>query len=138
MQMSDLEIVNKFKRADNKAGHITILAQLNGCPEDTIRDVLRKGGIPEDEIPVPKSKRKTSNRKTAPAKEKVNESTKDGSVFEEEPKLTEEEQRMLDKALSIPAPVADAVLARLNKLKKKIQKYEQECETLEAFLEGEI
>ena len=133
MQMSDLEIVNKFKRADNKAGHITILAQLNGCPEDTIRDVLRKGGIPEDEIPVPKSK-----RKTAPAKEKDNESTKDGSVFEEEPKLTEEEQRMLDKALSIPAPVADAVLARLNKLKKKIQKYEQECETLEAFLEGQI
>ena len=45
---------------------------------------------------------------------------------------------MLDKALSIPTPVADAVLARLNKLKKKIQKYEQECETLEAFLEGEI
>jgi hypothetical protein len=138
MQMSDLEIVNKFKKADNKVGHITILAQLNGCPEDTIREILRKGGIPETEIPMPKSKRKTSNRNTAPAKEKVDESVKNGSVFEEEPKLTEEEQRMLDKALSIPTPVADAVLARLNKLKNKIQKYEQECETLEAFLEGEI
>ena len=121
--MSDLEIVNKFKKADNKVGHITILAQLNGCPEDTIREILRKGGIPETEIPMPKSKRKTSNRNTAPAKEKVDESVKNGSVFEEEPKLTEEEQRMLDKALSIPTPVADAVLARLNKLKKKIQKY---------------
>ena len=138
MQMSDLEIVNKFKKADNKVGHITILAQLNGCPEDTIREILRNGGIPETEIPMPKSKRKTSNRKTAPAKEKVDESTKNGSVFEEEPELTEEEQRMLDKALSIPVPVVDAVLLRLNKLKKKIQKYEQECETLEAFLEGEI
>lgn len=138
MQMSDLEIVNKFKKADNKVGHITILAQLNGCPEDTIREILRNGGIPETEIPMPKSKRKTSNRKTAPAKEKVDESTKNGSVFEEEPELTEEEQRMLDKALSIPVPVVDAVLSRLNKLKKKIQKYEQECETLEAFLEGEI
>lgn len=138
MQMSDLEIVNKFKKADNKVGHITILAQLNGCPEDTIREILRKGGIPETEIPMPKSKRKTSNRKTAPAKEKVDENTKNGSVFEEEPELTEEEQRMLDKALSIPVPVVDAVLSRLNKLKKKIQKYEQECETLEAFLEGEI
>lgn len=138
MQMSDLEIVNKFKKADNKVGHITILAQLNGCPEDTIREILRKGGIPETEIPMPKSKRKTSNRKTAPAKEKVDESTKNGSVFEEEPELTEEEQRMLDKALSIPVPVVDAVRSRLNKLKKKIQKYEQECETLEAFLEGEI
>lgn len=138
MQMSDLEIVNKFKKADNKVGHITILAQLNGCPEDTIREILRKGGIPETEIPMPKSKRKTSNRKTAPAKEKVDESTKNGSVFEEEPELTEEEQRMLDKALSIPVPVVDAVRSRLNKLKKKIQKYEQECETLEAFIEGEI
>lgn len=138
MQMSDLEIVNKFKKADNKVGHITILAQLNGCPEDTIREILRNGGIPETEIPMPKSKRKTSNRKTAPAKEKVDESTKNGSVFEEEPELTEEEQRMLDKALSIPVPVVDAVRSRLNKLKKKIQKYEQECETLEAFLEGEI
>ena len=138
MQMSDLEIVNKFKQADNKVGHITILAQLNGCPEDTIREILRNGGIPETEIPMPKSKRKTSNRKTAPAKEKVDESTKNGSVFEEEPELTEEEQRMLDKALSIPVPVVDAVRSRLNKLKKKIQKYEQECETLEAFLEGEI
>ena len=138
MQMSDLEIVNKFKKADNKVSHITILAQLNGCPEDTIREILRNGGIPETEIPMPKSKRKTSNRKTAPAKEKVDESTKNGSVFEEEPELTEEEQRMLDKALSIPVPVVDAVLSRLNKLKKKIQKYEQECETLEAFIEGEI
>ena len=136
MQMSDAEIVNKFKRADNKAGHITILAQLNGCPEDTIRDVLRKGGIPEAEIPVPKSKRKTSNRKPEPAKEKVDENILDGYV--EVPELTEEEQRIVDKACSIPEPVRNAVLARLNKMRKKIMKYEKECEILEAFLGGEI
>ena len=51
MQMSNAEIVGKFNRADSKKSMLKILAELDGCSEDDIREVLRKNDIPEADIP---------------------------------------------------------------------------------------
>ena len=62
MQMTNKEIVSKFNRADNKKEYVKILAQLNGCPEENIIEILRKNDIPESELPK-KRGRKPVNKK---------------------------------------------------------------------------
>ena len=59
MQMTEEEIVRRYKQADNKRGSIRILAELNACPKQTIRDILEANGLG-----VPK----VGNRYTAQAK----------------------------------------------------------------------
>ena len=138
MQMSDLEIINKFKRQIIRLAILRSLRSLTAVRRIQSEIFCARAGSRKMRSQCLKANGRPATERLRRQKEKVDESTKNGSVFEEEPELTEEEQRMLDKALSIPVPVVDAVLSRLNKLKKKIQKYEQECETLEAFIEGEI
>lgn len=60
MEMTEQEIVKRYKAADKKRAQITILAELNGCPRATIREILQSHGC---EVP------KTGNRFTAKAKE---------------------------------------------------------------------
>lgn len=50
MQMTDLEIVASYRRNRNK-NQIDVLAQLNACGKENIREILIKNGIPEDELP---------------------------------------------------------------------------------------
>lgn len=59
MQMTEEEIVRRYKQADNKRDSIRILAELNACPKQTIRDILESNGLG-----VPK----VGNRYTAQAK----------------------------------------------------------------------
>ena len=59
MQMTEEEIVRRYKQADNKRDSIRILAELNGCQKQTIRDILEANGLG-----VPK----VGNRYTAQAK----------------------------------------------------------------------
>lgn len=59
MQMTEEEIVRRYKQADNKRDSIQILAELNACPKQTIRDILEANGLG-----VPK----VGNRYTAQAK----------------------------------------------------------------------
>ena len=51
MQMTDLEIVAKYKSAKDRKKQIDILAQLNVCYKETIRKILIENGIPESELP---------------------------------------------------------------------------------------
>ena len=59
MQMTEEEIVRRYKQADNKRDSIRILAELNACPKQTIRDILEANGL---RVP------KVGNRYTAQAK----------------------------------------------------------------------
>lgn len=63
MQMSEQEIINKYTATDPKErkGYISILAQLNACPEDDIRGILKAGGLLEESVSRPKKR----GRKTA-------------------------------------------------------------------------
>ena len=49
MYYSDFEIVTEYKSAKNKRQQIKILAQLNGCHEDTIINTLIENGFKYDE-----------------------------------------------------------------------------------------
>lgn len=55
MQMTEAEIVKSYQRADKKREQIKILAELNACQKQVIRDILEKNG---EEVP------KTGNRYT--------------------------------------------------------------------------
>ncbi len=59
MQMTEEEIVRRYKQADDKRKSIRILAELNACPKQAIRDILEANGLG-----VPK----VGNRYTAQAK----------------------------------------------------------------------
>ena len=50
MQMTDTEIIGRYNRSDDKKDMVMILADLNGCDEDTIKQILIKGGVPESEF----------------------------------------------------------------------------------------
>lgn len=58
MWMDEGLIVNDYKTAAHKSQQITILAQLNLCTRDDIKDILRKWGVPEDDIPKKHSRQK--------------------------------------------------------------------------------
>lgn len=45
MQMTDIEIVGRFRRAENKKGQVQILADLNACSKEEIVEVLKKYDI---------------------------------------------------------------------------------------------
>lgn len=55
MQMTEAEIVKSYQRAEKKREQIKILAELNACQKQVIRDILEKNG---EEVP------KTGNRYT--------------------------------------------------------------------------
>ena len=59
MQMTNDEIVRRYKQAAKKREQIKILAELNACPKENIRQILREAGC---EVPA------TGNRYTAQAK----------------------------------------------------------------------
>lgn len=61
MEMSAADIKRSYEQAGsspkNKKNQIQILAELNGCDRDTIREILIKQGVPEAEIgPAPSRK----------------------------------------------------------------------------------
>ena len=51
MLMTDFEIVRDFKNAAKKGKQIGILADMNGCSREKIREVLVRNGISEAELP---------------------------------------------------------------------------------------
>ena len=59
MQMSDQEIIRSYDKAAKKREQVRILAELNACPKETIREILRAAGR---EVPA------TGNRFTAAKK----------------------------------------------------------------------
>lgn len=55
MQMSDSEIVRSYKEAKDKRSQVGVLADLNACSKDYIREILQRNGIN-----APKPGRKTT------------------------------------------------------------------------------
>lgn len=55
MEMTNAEIVRQYKEAKQKNKKIRILAQLNACPESTIKEILiEAGAIEEKQTAKPK------------------------------------------------------------------------------------
>ena len=60
MMMSESEIVRDFKGAKKKREQMGILAELNGCSREMIREILLQNGISEAELPSKPGRRRAA------------------------------------------------------------------------------
>lgn len=61
MTMSESEIVRDFRAAKKKREQIGILAELNECSREEIREILLKNGIDEAELPKKPGRSRTTD-----------------------------------------------------------------------------
>lgn len=130
MDMTERELVGKFKRADNKKEMIEILADLNGCDIPTIEAILLENGIPEEVIP--KRRGRKPKAKTEPPKKEVKEV--DDTEFAEG-----------EEVVNVPGVVLSACMFRnevltnqIIELTNQIKSLETERDALCDFLNGVV
>ena len=158
MEMTNNEIVSKFKRAEGKKEQISILAQLNGCNEETIKQILIDEGIPEAEIQPVKKRRgrkpgvknqvqpqsnspsesiAEDERKRLPLS-KCNRTYRTGDVLLQQPEdMTEEEKERLRRIQAIPEVARKVLQKEVNRLIDKMMELEKQLDTLVNYLNGE-
>jgi len=158
VEMSNNEIVSKFKRAEGKKEQISILAQLNGCNEETIKQILIDEGIPEAEIqPVKKRrgrkpgiKNKVQPQSDFPSElivederkrlplSKCNRTYRTGDVLLQQPEdMTEEEKERLRRIQAIPEVARKVLQKEVNRLVDEMMELEKQLDTLVNYLNGE-
>ena len=153
MQMSDIEIVDRYKRADNKNEQAKILAELNACGEEIIVGILRKNDVDVSEL-----ERKTRGRRKKKLTELVNAPLDDSTVSFNaesqettgryktgkelkaipEDRLTEQEKERLKRVQLIPDTVIELVENELCELTSKIMELERKHDELVDYMNGEL
>jgi len=126
VQMSEKEIVKNYKEAADKRNQIKILADMNCCSKEEIKDILRDNGIPEAELGKKGSGRPPKAKPAPTAKE---------TVFRQ-PKPNEEEQKRADRMNAIPSSVRIVCTGRIAEINKEIEELLEEKESISAFLNG--
>lgn len=96
MEMTKEEIVKNFREAKDKRMQIGILADLNECKEDKIREILIAGGIDGRQMP---RRRKTVIEEQTPMEEfeKQTREPEDTSLRDEREQDTENEKCEFDR-----------------------------------------
>lgn len=105
LKMTPEEIRRSFNEAAKKGEQITILAELNLCSKDEIKEVLLEQGVPETEIPKQGRRRKEAGEKKEGSKKKVD----------------------------VPPEVRTAVVLRMEQLTDELTAKEKELKTLSEF-----
>ena len=156
--MTNNESVSKFKRAEWKKEQISILAQLNGCNEEKIKQILIDEGIPEAEIqPVKKRrgrkpgiKNKVQPQSNSPSESIAVDERKPRPVYEikknnrprdvllQQPEdMTEDEKERFKRIQSIPEVVRKVLQKEVNRLLDEMMELEKQLDTLVNYLNGE-
>lgn len=155
MQMNENEIVRDFKAAKKKREQISILAELNQCSREQIRDILMRNGISEAELPSKPGRRRATETevfrqqtkknhakadqfrsgKPEPVKEMVPAAEQEEKVVMENTKeiLLMEEMTVQIKR-EIPFAVECLCLNRIHEIEEVQQKLEEEKRALREFL----
>lgn len=105
MLMSDFEIVRDYKAAAKKGKQIGILADMNGCSREKIREVLRRNGISEAELPG-KPGRKPTAEETEIFKPAKKSYTKPEEFRSGKPEPAEEQTKEPEKTV-VPKTVEE-------------------------------
>lgn len=161
MEMTNNEIVAKFKRAESKKEQISILAQLNACDEEKIKQILLDEGIPEEQIqpsknkrgkkPVIKNKIKPQNnyssesitedkKELLPLSEhnKYNIPYRTGDILLQQPEdMTEDEKERLKRIQAIPEVARKVLQKEINQLLDEILELKSQLDILVDYLNGE-
>lgn len=113
MNMTNEEIIRNYKEAKNPYKQAKILAQLNGCSEDEIKNILHEAGV-----------LKAYNRKPAKTEKKKQEvkvTVKETKEVIPAPEIKKEE---------IPAEVTRLIDERLKEINIQISQYQHEISLL--------
>ncbi len=134
MEMTDIQIYNKYDRSDDKKEIITILAELNGCSKDKIKNILREYGVvfKEDKNRKPQTlKKHIENKKQEKIKKEIVLTKKE--IIEKELKDNGITNENFD--LVVPEIIIDTLEKKLDYLLKQINKMTKEAEDIQVFLE---
>ena len=156
MQMNETEILGSYRRAENKKEQIQILADLNCCDNETIIELLKKNGVPEEEFSSKRGRKtkKAEIKVSVPTKQDIPteddmtlhfpDDVKDGKSMyeysitndpqypygygpdEEKEDLEEGSDSACDKKFSIPDAVINACMEKAGSLESKIIELEKE------------
>lgn len=130
MQMTENEIVKSFRNSDKKREQIRILAELNVCSREKIREILLRNGIMESELPKPPGKKTVEKKPKGQelAEEKTTSATYRPAQETKEP----EEQKLF---CVVPEVVKQVCRERISCILQFMKTLEDEKRELQKFLE---
>lgn len=138
MQMSNEEIVRNYREAKDKAKQLGILAELNACDEQKIKDILTEGGI--DYRSFPRSRKEKAvvpdvkQAKAKPVKEKqaaVEKKPVNTQCGGDKPTKKEEPE---NRKIFIPEIVKQAVTEKMIQVQESMDRNAADLSELSAFL----
>ncbi|MBR2408956.1 MAG: hypothetical protein IKB07_08370 [Lachnospiraceae bacterium] len=153
MTMTALDIVREYKSAKNRREQIKILADLNQCSRDHIREILLANGIPEWQLPGTPGRKGSKTSETF--RERVEPSVEVKEILKEADRPTpqtedlcegfdevpvekdlpaEDELKASEKKLKIPFSVRVLCEKKITEINEIISKYETERKELEDFI----
>lgn len=134
MQMSNEEIVRRYKEAKDKAKQLGILSELNACDEQKIKDILAEGGIDHRQFPRSRKEKKA----TAPAADNKPAKAKQAAV-QEKPVNTQcgqdnPTERPENPKIYILEIVKQAVAEKMIQVQESMDQNAADLSDLNAFL----
>ena len=97
MEMSNEEIVRRYRQAKNKRSQVNILAQLNCCSKNEIIEVLKQEGITDKQLPRAERSDKGKKKSGEPAAE-AKETEITAPLEKQETNSQEEEKNKLNSS----------------------------------------
>lgn len=143
MEMSNEEIVRRYKLAKNKRSQVNILAQLNCCSKDEIIEVLKQEGITDKQLPRAERSDKGKKKSGEPAAE-AKETEITAPLAKQEANSQEEEKNKLNSStvdiniLIIENDELRKQLALIRLENSKLEQLIKKSETKNAILQKQI
>lgn len=138
MQMSNEEIVRNYREAKDKAKQLGILAELNACDEQKIKDILTEGGIDYRSFPRSRKEKAAApdvkQAKAKPVKEKqaaVEKKPVNTQCGGDKPTKKEEPE---NRKIFIPEIVKQAVTEKMIQVQESMDRNAADLSELSAFL----
>lgn len=138
MQMSNEEIVKNYREAKDKAKQLGILAELNACDEQKIKDILTEGGIDYRSFPRSRKEKAAApdvkQAKAKPVKEKqaaVEKKPVNTQCGGDKPTKKEEPE---DRKIFIPEIVKQAVTEKMIQVQESMDRNAADLSEFSAFL----
>ncbi len=138
MQMSNEEIVRNYREAKDKAKQLGILAELNACDKQKIKDILTEGGIDYRSFPRSRKEKAAApdvkQAKAKPVKEKqaaVEKKPVNTQCGGDKPTKKEEPE---NRKIFIPEIVKQAVTEKMIQVQESMDRNAADLSELSAFL----
>lgn len=133
MQMSNEEIVRRYREAKDKGKQIGILADLNACDKKQIRDILVAGGISYRTLPRERKETKTAAKTTGTPKKNAIKTEKEP----EKPANTQSDEiSNKQSCLEIPDLVKKIVTEKMIEIQENIDRDSMMLKELDTFMKS--